>query len=236
MELDELRRIAAREELSLNFVAKDEMITKALLAMQGFDDIILKGGTAINRVYLKNKRFSEDIDFDIIFKGTAKQALPRTKEIISHVTGFSVAKPRIMNETIRYDLSYTNPLGHKDKIRVEFRVSEKAGDYGKKVVNSGFVPSESALLNVYSIECMIRQKAACITGRMEGKDFYDLYYLMELPHERIRLNKEEVLKRITLEEKQIMAVANVINHYIPKGKRPDWRLFLEEMKEKIRKY
>ena len=83
MEIDELRRLAAKEELSLNYIAKDEMISKILHSLQEFDDLILKGGTAINRVYLKNKRFSEDIDFDILFNGALKQAIQRTNEIVS---------------------------------------------------------------------------------------------------------------------------------------------------------
>src|SRR3989344_8380575 len=106
MELDELRRLAAKEELSLNYIAKDEMISKALAKLQKFDNIILKGGTAINRVYLKNKRFSEDIDLDLIFNGTVKLALTATNKIIKVIEGFDIAKPRIMKKTIRYDLFY----------------------------------------------------------------------------------------------------------------------------------
>lgn len=239
MDVDELRRISAREELSLNFVAKDEMISKALLALQGFDDIILKGGTAINRVYLKNKRFSEDIDFDLVFKGTVKEALERTKEVINGLKEFTVARPRIMKETIRYDLYYTNPLDHKDRIMFEFKVIKKASNYSKKIINFGFVPYESVLLNVYEIEGLILQKIGCIMNRIEGKDFFDLYYLIELPHKpvaEVKKNKEEIIRRISLEEKQIKSVANIINHYLPRSSRPNWVLFLEELKEKIRKY
>lgn len=239
MEIDELRRISAKEELSLNFIAKDEMISKALLGLQGFDDIILKGGTAINRVYLKNKRFSEDIDFDIIFKATPREALPRTKEIISKLRGFTISQPRLMRETIRYDLFYINPLNHKDKIRVEFRITKKASGYSKKVVNYGFVPCEAALLNVYDIEELIPQKIKCAMTRTEGKDLLDLYYLTELPHKHIKELKEkkrEILRRIATEEKQTKTIANTINHYIPRNKRPNWSRFLEELKEKIRKY
>src|SRR3989338_9725326 len=116
MELDELRRLAAKEELSLNYIAKDEMMSKALAKLQKFENIILKGGTEINRVYLRNKRFSEDIDLDLIFNGTVKQALTVTNEIIKEIDGFDIARPRIMKEIIRYDLFYTNPLDHKDKI------------------------------------------------------------------------------------------------------------------------
>ncbi|HII15575.1 MAG TPA: hypothetical protein HA362_04650 [Nanoarchaeota archaeon] len=240
MELDELRRISAKEELSLNFVAKDERISRALLALQGFEDIILKGGTAINRVYIKNKRFSEDIDFDLVFKGTVKEALPVTKQIIAKLIGFNIERPRIMKGTIRYDLFYTNPLNHKDRIRVEFKIIKKAsGAYSKKAVGFGFVPFEPALMNVYEIEEILRQKIDCIMNRMEGKDFLDVYYLIELPHkhiEAIAQQKEEIIKRITLEEKQIRAVANVINHYMPRTQRPEWGLFLEELKNKIMDY
>ena len=72
MDIQELRRLSAKTELSLNFIAKDLMLSKALLGLQNKnsmskgdvdngnvnnDDIILKGGTAINRMYLKIQKF-----------------------------------------------------------------------------------------------------------------------------------------------------------------------------------
>ncbi|MBI1936390.1 nucleotidyl transferase AbiEii/AbiGii toxin family protein, partial [Candidatus Woesearchaeota archaeon] len=239
MELDELRQISAKEELSLNFIAKDEMISRALLDLQGFDDIVLKGGTAINRVYLKNKRFSEDIDFDIIYKGNAKEALPRTKEIVNMLKGFSIERPRIMKNTIRYDVFYINPLNHKDRIRLEFAIIKNALNCSRRIVNFGFVPYESALLNVYDVEELILQKIACIMNRMEGKDFFDIYYLIDLPHKpinKLKKNEKEIIKRISIEEKQIKLIANITNHYLPRAKRPNWSIFLEELKEKIKDY
>lgn len=239
MELNELRRLSAREELSLNFIAKDEMISRALSALQGFDDIILKGGTAIQRAYLKNKRFSEDIDFDLISRRGLHEALARTREIIGSLKGFTVARPRMMGETVRYDLFYINPLGHRDRIMLEFKIVKRASGYSKRIVNFGFVPSESALLNVYDVEELILQKIGCIMSRREGKDFFDLSCLIELPHKpaaALRKNKEEIIQRMSLEEKQIHSVANTINHYLPRSSRPDWVSFLEELKEKVRKY
>lgn len=239
MDIEELRRLAAKEELSLNYIAKDEMLSKILLSLQSFDNIVLKGGTAINRVYIKNKRFSEDIDLDFVFKGSWKKALSRTKEIVNVLKEFNISKPHIMNDTIRYDLFYTNLLNHKDRIRLEFKVVKKADNYSKKIVNFGFVPYESSLLNAYDIEELIAHKIECIMNRTEGKDFFDLYYLMSAPHKNIKIlrdNKEKIIQRIILEEKEIKSAANIANHYIPKDKRPSWTMFLEELKEKIRKY
>lgn len=236
MELDELRRLAAKEELSLNFIAKDEMVSRALSALQGSDDIVLKGGTAIHRAYLRHLRFSEDIDFDLVFWGTARQAVARTEAIAGNVEGFTVARPRIMGGTIRHDLFYTNPLGHRDRIMIEFRMVEKASGYARRMVHFGFVPHESALLNVYGVEELIRQKAECVLGRAEGKDFFDLYHLLGLEHRHVRLPKRELLGRLDLGEKQVRAMGNTLNHYLPRGSRPDWALFLEELRERVRAY
>ncbi len=236
MERDELRRIAAREELSLNFIAKDEMVSKLLAQLQGIDDIILKGGTAINRVYLQKKRFSEDIDFDLLFKGTVKEALTRTGEIVRKIIGFDLAKPRIMNLTIRYDLQYLNPLQHKDLVRLEFNVTPSASQYSKKVVNPGFVPAEAALLNVYDINQLILHKIKCIQSRREGKDLFDLYFLLELSSPPISAaEKEKLIQRLQLDRAEIKSLANSLNHYVPKMLRPEWETFIEELKEKIKK-
>ncbi len=239
MDINELRRIAAKEELSLNFVAKDEMISRTLFSLQNFNNIILKGGTAINRVYLKNKRFSEDIDFDIVSNGTIKDTLNETKKIVERLDGFNIKRARIMKETIRYDIAYTNSLNHLDKIRLEFRAIKKAFNFEKRIVNFAFVPFESALLDVYDIEKLIKDKVRCVLNRQEGKDFFDLYYLIDLTHKPInelKNDKEKILKKIDLEKKQIIDVANIVNHYIPRQKRPDWDIFLEELKDKIKKY
>lgn len=236
MNIDELRHIAAKEELSLNYVAKDEMISKILFSLQEEENIILKGGTAVNRVFIGNKRFSEDIDFDILFHGTAKEALPLTKKIITKIKDFTIEQPRIMNQTIRYDLLYTNPLHHKDKIQLEFHILDAATGYKKQIVNFGFVPFPAALLQVYKKEILIQHKIVCILNRLEGKDFFDLYYLLDLQKEKIKIKKQEkeaVLKRLTMDKKQIFGVANIINHYIPRQRRPHWETFLEELKEKI---
>ncbi len=238
MEIEELRRLSAKEELSLNYIAKDEMISKILFNLQDFDDIILKGGTAINRIYIKNKRFSEDIDFDIISNGTVKEALAKTKENVLKLKDFfEIAKPRIMNKTIRYDLYYLNPLNHKDRIMLEFKPVNKVLNYSKKIINYGFVPFEATLLNVYELETLIAFKLECLLTRMEGKDLFDLYYLLDLIHKPIKLPKEKrdlIINRLQLNDEEVKAMANVINHYIPKNIRPNWGIFISELIEKIK--
>ncbi len=63
----EIRKKALETGLSINYIMKDIELSKIFKKLEGkIENIILKGGTALNRVYFsENKRFSEDIDFDI---------------------------------------------------------------------------------------------------------------------------------------------------------------------------
>ncbi len=234
MNLRELRQQAAKHELSLNFVAKDSMITQTLAALQGAEGIVFKGGTAINRIHLKKAgkmRFSEDLDFDIDFAGSAREVIKTTDRIVKSIDIFdSVGKPRLMKSTIRYDLFYTNPLGHKDRIRLEFTAKKISEKHSRQVVNYGFVPGDASLLEVYEKSVFVRHKTDCILTRREGKDIYDLYYLLD--------DSSEIPKKLAdaldMDRNEIRRIADAANHYIPASNRPDWELIVEKLKEKVR--
>jgi len=234
MEIEELRKLAAKNGISLNYIAKDETLSKIITKLEGNDKLILKGGTAINRVYINNQRFSEDIDFDLVFDGTIKEAITETDKIIIKLKDFEIDKPRIMNNTIRYDVYFQNPLNHKDRIRLEFNIIKKALSYNNKIVQNGFVPYETALLNVYDIDVLVKHKLDCILNRKEGKDLFDLFYLLDFDHIKIsEKTKKEILNRINLEKEEIKSMSNTINHYIQRDKRPLWGMFIEELKKKV---
>lgn len=233
MNLRELRQLAAKNELSLNFIAKDLMISRTLYLLQEIKNIVFKGGTAINRIYTKEgMRFSEDLDFDINFNGSVKGAIKETDKIVRYLDIFDkIDKPRIMHSTIRYDLYFKNPLNHKDKIRLEFTVKKITEKFSKQIVNFGFVPCDSALLNVYEKKVLIKHKLDCLVSRREGKDIYDLYYLLDKDF-KIK-NSKKIINSLDLDKKEIKLIADSTNHYIPRNLRPDWEMFIEKLKEKL---
>ncbi len=235
MDITDLRRLSARHELSLNYIYKDLMISTALLSIKD-DRLVLKGGTAINRLYLKDHaRFSEDIDLDLKTDRSMQEAIAQTKGFMKSVIGFDIEKPRLMGGTIRYDAFFINPLNMKDRIMIEFSPKRHVSKCAKEVVNFGFVPSEAALMHVYSLETLLRQKLDCLLGRTEGKDIYDAFYLADLcPLRPSKKEYEEMEKKLTLNIKEIKNIANATNHYIPKSLRPEWQSFIIALKEKLR--
>ncbi len=237
MDIEELRHLSAKHELSLNFIAKDLMLSKALYQLQNIPGIVLKGGTAINRIYLKKAgkmRFSGDIDMDYNSGMQPRQIVNETNRIVRRITGFTIAKPRIMHSTIRYDLYYINPLSHQDKIRIEFNVRKVSEKHSKQIVNFGFAPHDSALLDVYEKYALVNQKLECIISRKEGKDIYDLYYLLS---PEIKIKKEYAKKAaiaLDLSNEEIKSIANTANHYIPKPFRPDWKQMIAKLSENLK--
>lgn len=235
MDITDLRRLSARHELSLNYIYKDFMISTALLSLKD-DRLVLKGGTAINRLYLKERaRFSEDIDLDLKTDGSMNDAIEQTKEIMKGISGFDIEKPHLMGRTIRFDAFFMNPLNMKDRIMIEFSPQKMVPKCAKEVVNFGFVPSEAVLMRVYSLETLLRQKLDCLLLRTEGKDIYDVFYLADLcPLRPSKKEFEEIAKKLSFSAKEVKNIANATNHYIPKSLRPDWLLFIAQLKEKLR--
>lgn len=237
MELRELRRLSAEHELSLNYVAKDLMISRALFALKDVPGIVFKGGTAINRIHLKKlgrMRFSEDIDVDYDSQKGPKQMVASLGSIVKENLGFfNLARPRIMKDIVRFDLGYTNPLGRKDKIRLEFKITEVDEKSSKQVVNYGFVPHDSALLRVYDKEVLVQHKARCVLARKDARDIYDLYYLLP---ERLEFDKrirERLIRSLEMGRDEMRSMADSLNHFIPRSKRPVFQDLLEGLKEKL---
>jgi len=86
---------------------------------------ILKGGTALNRVYLARigvARFSEDIDIDY-FNGNVETSAREIVEGMKKIKGFNVKEPRVLHRTFRFDCYYINTFGNRDRVKVEFYLS-----------------------------------------------------------------------------------------------------------------
>jgi uncharacterized protein len=241
LELKDIRKLALSNELSINYILKDIEISKIFKQLESkLEKVVLKGGTGINRVYFKkeNRRFSEDIDFDIYSKediNIVKEKLYiKLKEILKD---YIVEKPRIMNETIRYDTYYKGI--QKDKIKLEFKVINSNLNQKvitKKIVDYGFIPYTASIYEIYTLEELILQKLYAFVNRTDGKDSYDLYYLLQLDYNKTTLlnlikafNKEhnlELLEQTKTKltelignQKQTRYLENSINHYIPRSKR-----------------
>lgn len=259
MDQREIRRISAEHGLGYKFVSKDEKVTlllKWISELEGLD-IALKGGTAISRIHLKeNFRFSEDIDLDMFGDITLDEKLDLLRGSLKDFTGFEIEGPRMLHLTARFDAYYTNEFGEKDRIRIDVYLPNSAPHSVKEIkpmlVQSPLVLKEPCIFPCYSLEDLVAQKLVALNNRMEGKDVYDLLFIMKKEidmdlvlkalEKRLALRNDartpiEFLRDLETRRsdflKDRVMIMNNTNHYIPKKKRGDWRSFINTVFDEI---
>jgi len=259
IDLDLLRLQAVKTGLGIKYLSKEERISILLSQLHEIfpDDIVLKGGTALNRGYLypiQKGRFSEDIDLDFCRHLPLKDKITNIKTLMKKINEFEVLTPRILHRTLRFDCQYVNQLDEKDRVQVEFYLSEKTPALSPTniLLQSQYLPVSATLFTVYSLEDLFGQKLIALYNRGEGKDIYDVFYTLDIEfdidilkesliqlfnHYHIKQNYmdfiQELIKKIDDMQLNSKYIGNSTNHFIPYNLRPDWRIFIKMLKEKI---
>jgi predicted nucleotidyltransferase component of viral defense system len=205
-------------------------------------DVVLKGGTALNRIYLSTlgaSRFSEDIDLDYLKNFKLNDKIQDIKKRMNDVSEFMVEKPRLLHRTLRFDCYYENELGTQDRIKVEFYLTKNPHIKREQMmVKSPFIETYPTIFSVYSKEDILARKIVTLYNRMEGKDIYDLFHGLRLEYDRKRLDNalsvllpfykiEEalfpaLLKKLDSSKERANYIGNTANHFIPKKLRFNW--------------
>jgi len=259
IDLDILKLQALKTGLGIKYLAKEERISILLTQLNEIfsDEVVLKGGTALNRGYLypmQRGRFSEDIDLDYCKHKSLDDKIRHIKKELKKINEFDVSPPRILHRTLRFDCRYVNQLDEKDRVQIEFYLSEKkTAKPGQRILlQSQYLPVSATLFFVYSLEDLLAQKLITLYRRKEGKDIYDLFYGLDLTfkekilkntlsklfvHYHIKLDYpdfiQDLIKKIDEMYSNSHYIGNTTNHFIPRNLRPDWDVFIKGLKEKI---
>ncbi|CAD6494146.1 MAG: Nucleotidyl transferase AbiEii toxin, Type IV TAsystem [Candidatus Argoarchaeum ethanivorans] len=254
-DIEILRYLAARTGLGLNYLSKDEKISIILEQLRDlFPEVVLKGGTALSRVYLSKKkvsRFSEDVDLDFISDMSLDAKITVIKEKVREITGFDIEGPRILHRTLRFDCYYVNEFEQRDRVILEFYLTQTEAIKTEEVlVKSPFIETHPTIFKVYSIEDLMARKFIALYNRMEGKDIYDLFYCLDLNFDRrnllnalkimlefYKINQVSFLNELLLRLKEARGnayyIGNSTNHFIPRNLRPNWTVFIDTLNLKI---
>ena len=219
--IDELKDYAASAGMGLNFVVKEAFLFELMETMSG-EDFILKGGTAINKGYLKgHQRFSEDLDYDTeCSKEEAKKRIKLLK--------WPIKKEFFTKNSIGFMMQYE--FGNiRDAVRLDISFGIK-GKFEKRQAISDFIPV-SKIAYMYSLEELVQQKEQAFEERLEWKDLYDLYWISELYHSYFKIKNKTPFASALYD----MRVPKIANAYIPVQKRPNWNAVIEELQQEIKK-
>ncbi|MBL7768496.1 MAG: nucleotidyl transferase AbiEii/AbiGii toxin family protein [Flavipsychrobacter sp.] len=161
-------------------ISKHEQLSKA---------IVFKGGTVLKKVYFKDYRFSEDLEFTLLNAEILnEQIFAWFKEVFEFIKDEANIPIDIIDNNehedggINFYISYIGPLGgqgNNKKVKVDISRSEQlVFEPIMKDVFIGYSDLEEHQLLCYPLEEVLVEKMRSVMQRMQARDFYDIWYLL----------------------------------------------------------
>lgn len=165
----------------LKGIAQHQQLSKA---------IVFKGGTVLKKIYFEDYRFSEDLDFTLLNNEIPnEQIFAWFEEVFEYVKEEANISLAIIDNNehedggINFYISYTGPLGgqgNNKRVKVDISRSEQL-EYAPvmKDVIVGYSDLEAHQLLCYPLEEVLVEKMRTVMQRMQARDFYDIWFLLE---------------------------------------------------------
>jgi predicted nucleotidyltransferase component of viral defense system len=177
----ELHQLVKKSKMSESVILREYFQLLALQKIYSFagaKDIFFKGGTCLHLIYA-TPRFSEDLDFTVESSEEMFLKFIKTpfKELERENNCSIKEKKTIAGKTFlltaKTDLS-AGPI----YIKFDFSFREKVLDPQKKIIETAYPVLFNGYLNCFSEEEILAEKIRAVLKRDQGRDYYDLWYLL----------------------------------------------------------
>jgi uncharacterized protein len=155
------------------------------------EELVFKGGTVLKKIYFDDYRFSEDLDFTLLSDEIENDELfGWFSEVFVYIKEAANIPLSIIDNNehqdagINFYISYIGPLGGleaKKRVKVDISRSESLSfkpDIRTAILE--YTDQEDHELLCYSLEEVLIEKLRCVMQRLQARDFYDIWYLLEV--------------------------------------------------------
>lgn len=161
--------------------------------------LALKGGTAINLLYMGLPRLSVDIDFDYIGSLDKEVAIKDREIIMKSIDGFMLKEGYIVSAKSRGSAilasrtySFTNAFGNKDNIKVEINFIDRVHIFGIDNVEASYFERNVGVATPIKEE-LFGMKICALIDRGKPRDLYDVNNIISISSE---LDREKLRKSV----------------------------------------
>lgn len=188
----EIQKIAGRLGIRDTQVEKDYVIEWLLMGISCNNylkgKLIFKGGTALRKIYYKNYRLSEDLDFTFYSKDfnhiEIKENFQTMIEWVKNKSRISLDIQDVNEKFNNFYIGYIGPLGGKGinkSIKIDIADNEilcNTPEEKNVIVGYSDIQNKFKILS-YSIGEIIAEKLRSLMQRTMPRDLYDVWYLFE---------------------------------------------------------
>lgn len=226
-------------------------ILGAIVSAPGIQgNLALKGGTALQFIYLDFRRLSVDIDFNYIGSVKRDKMMEDRKTIhkmlsrIFQEFNYKLGNNFSFHALEQYVLTYENCVGNNDRMKVEINYLERLPVVPiiQKPMKHPFDFLEGGPIPTFRYEELAAQKTRALIARATPRDLYDLYLISKhsesfdldlyrkLTLFYLCLNPDDI-RKISLELIDDIDDKDIKRHLAPMLRRREYAVDLEEMKK-----
>lgn len=202
----EIQKKARRAKVRDQQIEKDYILSWVLQGVTQHKDlsktIVFKGGTVLKKIYFEDYRFSEDLDFTLLNDAISnEQIFEWFREVFEYVQKEANILLEIIDDNehedggINFYIGYIGPLGghgNNKKVKIDISRSEKlVFEIIAQDVILFYSDQENHRLLCYSLEEVLVEKLRSIMQRMQPRDLYDIWYLLEIHEMDIEFYTDE---------------------------------------------
>jgi len=190
----EIQRWANKVGVRDSQIEKDYILSWILCGIANHTElskeIVFKGGTVLKKVYFDDYRYSEDLDFRLITNRSNDQLKKWFDQVFDHIKEEANIPLSIIDQNDHEDggmnfyISYVGPFGGdraNKKAKVDISRSEAlVFDPITKAAIINYSDLEDYELLCYPLEEVLVEKLRCTMQRMQPRDYYDIWYLLEV--------------------------------------------------------
>ena len=191
----EIQKKATKVGVRDQQIEKDYILSWILWGISNHQELskilVFKGGTVLKKVYFKDYRFSEDLDFTLLNNEIPnEQIFYWFKESFEEIKEEANIPLEIIDNNehedggINFYINYVGPLGgfgNNKSVKVDISKSEILEF--EPVLKSAIIEYsdlEDHELLCYPLEELLVEKLRCTMQRTQPRDYYDIWYLVEI--------------------------------------------------------
>lgn len=185
----EIKEMAREYGVPETTIEKDYALNWILKSLyQQTESFVLKGGTGLRKIYFKNYRFSEDLDFTLLksvdmpeLEGLIKTTIRMAKRD----SGINFHDTVLSEENIngyKMDIYFRIFRRGGNPLRIKFDITEPGKEriiltLIKKEIFHPYSDDCYAVALVYSLQEIMAEKLRSIFERTRARDIYDVWYI-----------------------------------------------------------
>mgnify|MGYP000453633421 CR=1 FL=1 len=175
-------------------IVKDYILSWILCGIANHSDlskeIVFKGGTVLKKVYFDDYRYSEDLDFTLVTDRSNDQLKEWFDQVFEYIKEEANIPLEIIDQNdhenggMNFYISYIGPFGgdgSNKKVKVDISRSEElVFDPITKSAIINYSDLTDYQLLCYTLEEVLVEKLRSTIQRLQPRDYYDIWYLLEI--------------------------------------------------------